>query len=141
MICPVCRKGALIVEYNHIELDYCPICQGVWFDVGELELLLESAGLGNHHRYLDDMVKALEAKTSEKKRKCPICRRKMKKTYIDEDKKILVDVCHVGHGIWFDGGEVQGLVEELEKKSPAKGTSKEVLDFVGHMLKHRQELN
>ncbi len=136
MICPVCRKGALIIEYKNIELDYCPTCQGVWFDVGELELLLESAGLGNHRRYLDSIINSTEAKISEKKRKCPICRRKMKKAYIDEESKILVDVCRVGDGIWFDGGEVQGLVKELAKKSPGKGASKSVLDFVGDLLKH-----
>jgi Zn-finger nucleic acid-binding protein len=139
MICPVCRKGALIIEYNHIELDYCPVCQGVWFDSGELELLLESAGLGDHRRYMEEMVSAPEAKTSEKKRKCPICHSKMKKTYIDEDKKILIDACRVGHGIWFDGGEIQSLVKELEKKSPAKGTAKSVLEFVGKMFKYRKE--
>ena len=44
MICPVCKKDALIVEYDRIELDYCPSCGGVWFDSGELDLLLEAAG-------------------------------------------------------------------------------------------------
>jgi Zn-finger nucleic acid-binding protein len=139
MICPVCRKGALIVEYQNIELDYCPICQGVWFDVGELELLLESAGLGNHRRYLDSLIGSPEVKTPEKKRKCPICHRKMKKTYIDEDKKIMVDVCRVGNGIWFDGGEVQSLVQELAKKSPGKGASRDVLNFIGELIKHRKK--
>ena len=138
MICPVCRKGALIVEYKNIELDYCPICQGVWFDSGELELLLESAGLGNHRRYLDDLISSPEVKSPEKKRKCPICRRKMNKTYIDEGNKVLVDVCRVGNGIWFDGGEVKSLLQELEKKSPGEGATKGVLDFVGDLLKHRK---
>ena len=44
----------------------------------------------------------------------------MKKAYIDEDKKIIVDICPVGHGIWFDGGEVQSLVKEMVDKSPKK---------------------
>jgi Zn-finger nucleic acid-binding protein len=136
MICPVCRKGALIVEYKNIELDYCPTCQGVWFDSGELELLLESAKLGDHQRYLEGIINNTEVKTSEKKRKCPICRRKMKKSYIDEENKILVDACRVGDGIWFDGGEVQSLVQALAKKSPGKGASQGVLDFVGDVLKH-----
>ena len=139
MICPVCRKDALIVEYNHIELDYCPNCQGVWFDAGELELLLESAGLEEYRRYLDGIVNAPEVASSEKKRKCPICRHKMKKTYIDEDKKILVDICHVGDGIWFDGGEVSHLLKALVDKSPAKGASQEVLAFVGDMFKFQEQ--
>ena len=39
MICPVCHKSMLDIEYNNIELDYCEKCRGVWFDAGELELL------------------------------------------------------------------------------------------------------
>jgi Zn-finger nucleic acid-binding protein len=139
MICPVCRKDALIVEYNKIELDYCPTCQGVWFDAGELELLMESAGLEDHRRYLDRIVQAPEAASSEKKRKCPICRHKMKKTYIDEDKKILVDICHVGDGIWFDGGEVSHLLKALVAKSLAQGASQDVLAFVGDMFKFQEQ--
>ncbi len=138
MICPVCRKGALIIEYKNIELDYCPTCQGVWFDSGELELLLESAKIGDHHHYLEGIINGPETKSSEKKHKCPICRRKMKKGYIDEENKILVDVCRVGDGIWFDGGEVQGLVQSMAKKSPSKGASQDVLGFVGDLLKHRK---
>ena len=47
MVCPVCRKAMIVVEYHQIELDYCTSCHGVWFDSGELELLLTSAGLEN----------------------------------------------------------------------------------------------
>jgi uncharacterized protein len=139
MICPVCRKDALIVEYNHIELDYCPTCHGVWFDAGELELLLEITGLEDHRHYLDGIVHAPEAASPEKKRKCPICRHKMKKTYIDKDKKVLVDICHVGDGIWFDGGEVSHLLKSLVDKSTEKGASQDVLAFVGEMFKFQEQ--
>lgn len=139
MICPVCRQGALIVEYKNIELDYCPNCQGVWFDGGELELLLEIAGLGDYDKYLDGMINAAEAKTAEKKRKCPVCRRKMKKTYVDEGKTIMVDVCSHGHGIWFDKGEVQGLVNKLAAKSKSKSATANLLSFVGDMFQNRKE--
>jgi Zn-finger nucleic acid-binding protein len=137
VICPVCNKDALIVEYNHIELDYCPACKGVWFDAGELELLLESAGLEDFQHYLTGIISAPEAISSEKKHKCPICRHKMKKAYIDEGGKILVDVCHAGDGIWFDGGEVHSLVETLVDKSPDKARSGEVLAFVGEMFHYQ----
>ncbi|OGO20570.1 MAG: hypothetical protein A2Z15_09670 [Chloroflexi bacterium RBG_16_50_11] len=137
MLCPVCRKDALIIEYQNIELDYCPVCKGVWFDAGELELLMECAGLDNCRSYLDGIVQAPEAASSEKKHKCPVCRHKMRKTYIDEGKKVLVDICHIGDGIWFDGGEVHSLVKALADKSSDKGASQGVLAFVGDMFKHQ----
>jgi Zn-finger nucleic acid-binding protein len=139
VICPVCKKDALIVEYRNIELDYCPACGGVWFDVGELELLMGTTGLGDHRRYLEEMAKSPEVAVAEKKRKCPICRRKMKKTFIDAANSIVVDVCHTGDGIWFDGGEVKSLVKSLVGKSPEKGASVDLLSFVGEMFKHGKD--
>jgi len=136
MICPVCKRDAVIVEYNHIELDYCPNCGGVWFDAGELELLMEAAGLENHRGYLSDVSSAPEVASKEKKRRCPVCLRKMKKSYIDEDMKILIDTCRNGHGIWFDGGEVGQLIKEIEGKTPGKAASKGVLAFVGEMFQY-----
>jgi len=139
MICPACKSDTLIVEYNNIELDYCPACKGVWFDSGELELLLECAGLENCQSYISDTIDVPEAVTSEKKRKCPICRRKMKKIYIDEDKKIMVDICRNGHGIWFDGGEVAQLIKEIADKAPGKHASQGILNFIGDMFKYREQ--
>jgi len=139
MICPACKSDTLIVEYNNIELDYCPACKGVWFDSGELELLLECAKLEkNCLSFIGDIIDAPEAMTSEKKRRCPICRRKMKKSYIDEDKKIIVDICHRSHGSWFDGGEVAQLIKEIAEKSPGKHASQDVLAFIGDMFKYRE---
>jgi Zn-finger nucleic acid-binding protein len=137
MICPVCAKDALIVEFKGIELDYCPVCHGVWFDAGELELLLEAAELETSTGFLTGIQKSREADTAEKKRQCPICRRKMNKVYIDEGKKIITDVCHYGHGMWFDGGEVASLVKTLVDSSPQKAEARQVLGYITEMFQHQ----
>jgi Zn-finger nucleic acid-binding protein len=137
MICPVCKKDTLIVEYQNIELDYCPSCGGVWFDAGELELLLEAAKLEGYEAYQRDIYGSQEAVSTEKKRKCPICHRKMKKSYIDKSNQILIDFCSQGHGIWFDGGEVQHLVKEIAAGHAGGEAAKGVLAFVGEMLQNQ----
>jgi Zn-finger nucleic acid-binding protein len=136
MICPVCKSDMIVVEQSNIELDYCTACRGVWFDSGELELLLESSGLEDLSPFLGTVLNAAEASSSEKKRKCPICRRNMKKVFIDEGGKILVDICHDGHGIWFDGGEVGHLLMSLAEKSPGKACfQRDVINFLGETFK------
>jgi uncharacterized protein len=131
MICPVCKRDMIVVEYHNIELDYCTGCKGVWFDSGELELLLESQGLEETKLFLDNILNSPEAVSSEKKRKCPICGHKMKKTTIGEQTKILIDVCSEEHGLWFDGGEVNQLIRHLAGKHPPKGDSREeVVSFL-----------
>jgi len=76
---PVCKKDMFVVEYKQIELDYCHSCKGVWFDAGELELLLEAGGLKGAKQPLGDVLKLPDAQTLEKKRRCPICTTNMKK--------------------------------------------------------------
>ncbi|MFC1988124.1 zf-TFIIB domain-containing protein [Chloroflexota bacterium] len=139
MICPVCKSDMIVVEHDNIGLDHCPTCQGVWFDSGELELLLESSGLENSLPFLDTILNAMEVSSSERERKCPICRRKMKKGVIDESGEVLVDICRSQHGIWFDGGEINHLLGLPGKKSPGKaGPQQDVMSFLGEAFKSQQ---
>jgi len=134
MICPTCKNDMIVVEHNRIELDYCGKCHGVWFDTGELELLLGSLGLDSASPFLNSLLEDEEAETTEKKQRCPLCRRKMKKRSLET--KVLVDVCPQGEGIWFDGGEVGELIRQLAQKMPVKpGVPQNVISFLGEVFK------
>jgi len=131
MICPVCKYNMIVVEYHNIELDYCNSCKGVWFDSGELELLLESHSFEETRVFLDGILNSQEAVSSEKKRNCPVCGHKMKKTAIGGQPEILIDICRDKHGLWFDGGEVTQLIRRLAEEHPTKHDSKEqVISFL-----------
>jgi len=131
MICPVCKYDMLAVEYHNIELDYCNSCKGVWFDYGELELLLESHSLEETKVFLDGILNSQEAVSSEKQRNCPVCGHKMKKTAIGGQTEILIDICRDEHGLWFDGGEVTQLIGHLAGEHPSKHDSREqVISFL-----------
>ncbi|HEX7365023.1 MAG TPA: zf-TFIIB domain-containing protein [Dehalococcoidia bacterium] len=138
MMCPVCNKATIVVEYKNIELDYCLNCYGVWFDSDELELLLHCLDLDTPDLLLSSILGHADAETHEKLRRCPICRRKMKKTTIGEKPKILIDACIQKDGLWFDGGEVSQLVKELaKKKSVLKEAQQQVLAFLAETFKAR----
>ena len=131
MICPACKYDMIVVEYHDIELDYCSSCKGVWFDSGELELLLESRSLEETKMFLDNVLSSQEAISSEKKRNCPICGHKMKKTTVGEHPRILIDICNEEHGLWFDGGEVTQLIRHLAGEHPPEHDSREqVISFL-----------
>jgi len=136
MICPACKNDMIVVEYDNIELDYCNDCHGVWFDSTELELLLNSMSLDSRNLLLNDMLNSPEAMAQEKKRKCPICRRKMKKTTVGEHPGVLVDACPQGNGLWFDGGEIAQLLKHLTRKQPAgQGSQQKIISFLGEVFK------
>ena len=126
----------IVVEYDKIELDQCTQCHGVWFDSGELELLLKSFDLKDADISLGNLVTAAEAETSEQKRKCPICGHKMLKRALEEEPEVIVDVCQYGHGLWFDGGELALIMKQLAvMPSDKQDTPQRVVNFLGEVFK------
>ncbi|MBI4283300.1 MAG: zf-TFIIB domain-containing protein, partial [Chloroflexi bacterium] len=140
MICPVCKSAMLVVEHKKTELDYCPKCYGTWFDSGELDLFLESLNLPNGAQFLSDARNAADVTSAEKKRRCPICGQKMKKTTLGRPPGILTDVCRKGDGLWFDGGEVGQLIAGLAEKQTGKPEApNQVASFLGEVFQQREQ--
>lgn len=58
MKCPKCGANLTTVDRDHVSVDACPECGGVWLDAGELELLQKV----KPHRFADffhDLLSAL----------------------------------------------------------------------------------
>lgn len=116
MDCPVCKNAMITLELADVEVDYCTDCGGIWLDAGELELLLgdpqQSEQLLNSFE--------IDSQCPEKRRKCPICLKKMQKIVVGTAKPtLLIDKCAKGDGLWFDKGELQDILNraELDKDS------------------------
>ena len=46
MRCPVCQSTDLAISSREgVEIDYCPQCRGVWLDRGELDKIIDRAGV------------------------------------------------------------------------------------------------
>lgn len=45
MNCPHCSIPLAMSDRHGVEIDYCPQCRGVWLDRGELDKIIERAGL------------------------------------------------------------------------------------------------
>jgi Zn-finger nucleic acid-binding protein len=121
----------IVVEYHNIEVDHCANCKGIWFDSGELELLLKLAGAEASPLLFKKLIISPEAITTEKKRKCPICNHKMKKNSVHEKPELVIDVCERGDGLWFDGGEVALLISEQPQEITGdKDSEQQVINFL-----------
>lgn len=136
MDCPACKGVMVIAEYKRIEVDYCTACAGVWFDAGELELLLDSAGLADSDFTMERIASLPAVETAEKPRKCPICGKRMRKVLVGSGPQVMVDACVRGDGLWFDGGELDHIVEQIAREAPAEGAAQPVLiSFLGELFK------
>jgi Zn-finger nucleic acid-binding protein len=108
MDCPVCKNAMITLELRDVEIDYCTDCSGIWLDAGELELLLGEPVKAT--RLLDSFK--IDSRSTEKTRKCPICRKKMHKVIVGSSKPtLLIDKCRKADGLWFDKGELQDIFE------------------------------
>jgi uncharacterized protein len=130
MVCPACRHHMMVVEYKKIELDFCPNCHGAWFDRGELELMLESVAGNQESFFIANIVDSPPVLSSEQKRPCPVCNKKMKKVRVGDQNNLLIDVCQQKDGLWFDGGEVDQLVCLLENEMHAKSEHYHIFNFM-----------
>ena len=130
MDCPVCKGAMITLELADVEIDYCPGCEGIWLDAGELEMLLGEP----------DKAKALlesfrtGAGTTEEPRKCPICDKKMHKIAVGScDPVLLIDKCRRGDGLWFDHGELQDIVDRAQLDEHNK-IRRILADMFGHQF-------
>ncbi len=89
-------------------LDECELCDGLWFDNGEPELLVTLASLPKNALQplaFDDSRKAVPPG----QRKCPRCHVVMKEW---EWRSTHVDVCPTCRGMWLDRWELQKILAD-----------------------------
>ena len=111
MDCPVCKNAMITLELEDVEIDHCVDCGGIWLDAGELELLL---GEPERAKGLLDSF-SVDPKSTEARRKCPICDRKMQKIVVGPSKPaLLIDKCRRGDGLWFDKGELHEIFDRAQ---------------------------
>ncbi len=111
MLCPACKDvDMFVLEYELIEVDYCPRCRGVWLDSGELSLIGQRAG-ALHGELLSALEKAKGARRAEEaSRRCPVCRKRLETVKTQTPQPIVVGRCPGGDGLWFDCGELAAVV-------------------------------
>lgn len=91
---------------EEIELDQCFVCNGVWFDAGELEkYLAEKVTIINS----PSIGPKLRKEQDEKIGKCPRCGIDMIKKEAPKDPSVTIDFCEQCKGVWLDNTEIDRL--------------------------------
>lgn len=54
MKCPACDELLVMTERQGVEIDYCPVCRGVWLDKGELDKIIERSGRESAPSYKEE---------------------------------------------------------------------------------------
>lgn len=121
-----------------VEVDECPLCQGLWLDAGELEKIQETI----KNDYSDEFKKipdyiggayTMAKAKQEGKRECPKCSKPMDKREYGYCSQIIVDVCPACGGIWLDKGELQNLEIFFERCRAETGEIRK--GFLGSLIR------
>jgi Zn-finger nucleic acid-binding protein len=96
----------IALELKGVEIDHCLSCGGIWLDAGELEMLLGEAPRAN------ELITRPVGK-GRSARHCPICNQRMEIIAFHSEKKVALDRCREGHGLWFDKGELEEVCSLL----------------------------
>ncbi|NOQ64381.1 MAG: hypothetical protein GQ582_07700 [Methyloprofundus sp.] len=116
-ICPHCDKQLQTVELelaDTIFIERCDQCFGLFFDLGEIEALLDHAvsNVGGINGAHIDNINRDRYDTTRGIRyiKCPVCQAFMRRMNFAKKSGVIVDSCR-HHGFWLDSGEITHLME------------------------------
>jgi Zn-finger nucleic acid-binding protein len=124
-VCPHCSKALVALEYRDVEVDWCPACNGLWLDRGELGALMRGDPAAEAEIPL--------AYAGRSKLRCPSCGDWMRKARVI-GTQIDLDVCPHGHGWWFDSGEVKAVIESIGDPEAIAALSDFYESLFGHLL-------
>jgi len=122
MLCPHCKIKLESAIFHNVEVDYCPICLGLWFEEDELRWAKDEKDKDLKWLDIDLWRDEKKFKISYGIRLCPACRVPLYEVYYG-DSKVIVDVCNLCKGIWLDRAEFKKIVDWLKEKA-----KKELLD-------------
>jgi PAT family beta-lactamase induction signal transducer AmpG len=106
MRCPKCRADMEQIDYEGTEIDRCTICNGIWFDAGEIDVLKGKQAAAAIDTGDAETGRQSNAKTSYQ---CPRCSGAMV-TVVDPIKThIHYETCSSCHGSYLDAGELSDL--------------------------------
>ena len=106
MRCPKCRADMEQIDYEGTEVDRCTICNGIWFDAGEIDILRDKRAAA--------AIDTGDAKTGKQSNamdsyQCPRCSGAMVKVVDPRQTHIWYETCSSCHGSYLDAGELKDL--------------------------------
>jgi len=100
---------------GHVQIDACPVCNGAWFDAGELDLLAGGE--------ITDIEAALDPVGRPTKRACPRGCGIMRERDMPGQIRTPVDHCSTCGGVWLDGHERRKLAKSTTREGQLDKTT------------------
>ncbi len=131
-ICPRCKINMHTIDIKleeNLQIEQCNECMGMFFDTGELELLLTSSVSNVFDVNMEQLNNLNKVCRSEDFPvtyiKCPVCQKLMNRLNYRSKSGVIIDRCQ-NHGIWLDGGELRHLMQWVKAGGEIKHSQEEL---------------
>jgi len=138
-VCPKCDVALILLEFNGVQVDYCPKCEGFWLDSGEIEELLDRSGGRRGDPLINFFESCSRRETGRPAYLCPRCDRELKEVArrSADGHELRVDRCPRGDGIWFDKNELHLLLEAMPDEMEAHGAIAVLTEVLGNFAEDK----
>jgi membrane associated rhomboid family serine protease/Zn-finger nucleic acid-binding protein len=101
------ERAVVVDPATEVQIDACPVCNGAWFDAGELDRLAGERA---------DIEAALDPANRPSKRQCPRGCGPMREHDLPGKIRTPVDHCPTCKGTWLDGHERHKLAKSTTRE-------------------------
>ena len=136
MKCPTHQDSEMkkAMFYN-TQVDYCPICLGVWFSEDELRQAKDQKDSSLQWLDVDLWGEPTKFHIGKTSKICPQDSVPLYQALYDHSP-IKVDVCNFCHGVWLDRGEFKKIIDYLK----AKKVDEILHNYFKNLIKEGQEI-
>jgi len=132
MKCPNCDGELTPAKRDHVAMEICSSCKGMWLTPQELTQLEDET-----FDFGDNEKGSLMFEPSPDSRKCPACGKPMK-SFQYRLYDLTMDFCDAGHGYWLEAGEDKRVLELMKKEEHDLGRKVLAEDRFAHHLRYLQ---
>ena len=115
--CPACGTALQTINLSgdgKYYIERCERCMGLFFDPGELEMLLDKSVHNVFNIDNRGINRLIKDRSGQKRKvqylKCPVCSNIMNRMNFGKKSGVIIDRCKA-HGIWLDSGELKHIME------------------------------
>ncbi len=127
-LCPRCDRPLRGTECGgETEVEACLCCAGVWFEAGELSVLLQKG-----HEAVIQLEQRLTissagrpAQSGGRNARCPGCQYEMERKAFGSMQSLTVDTCTYCNSVWLDAGELRSAYQFMQEGVAVQSSSRE----------------
>lgn len=116
MNCPHHKTNLEKSIFHNVEVDYCPICLGMFFEQDELRVAKDEKDKDLAWLDIDLWKDKTKFKIAKGNLLCPLCQVPLY-TVNYADSEIQVEICSVCKGAWLDRQEFKKIIDYLQEKA------------------------